>query len=676
MKKINAVVIQARMGSSRLPGKVLKPIHNKSSLVILIERLLRGLDKSTKIIVATSDLYPDNKIVEIVESYDIDVIRGSENDVQSRYIDAIKEHNIDLVCRITSDCPMVDPFHINEMMSFLEKNISKYDYVSNTLELSYPDGFDIEIFKSSLLRNNLYNHISLDKEHVTYSIRKSDKVKKKNFYSNKDYSKVRLTLDTKQDLEVLIKLIEFLNFDIHASFNKIIETYIKNQDSFKINNNILRNSGMKQDKSSKIWERAKEIIPGGNSLLSKRPTMFLQENWPSYFEEAHDITVKDVNGRYFKDFSIFGIGTNILGYANKKIDEAVIKAVQKGTMCSLNPYEEVNLAERLIDINPWAEMVRFAKTGGEANAIAIRIARVASGKNKVAICGYHGWHDWYLSTNLGSKNGLNDLLLPGLSPAGIPKELEGTTRPFIYNDKKSFLEAIDDKDVGVVKMEVLRNNEPEEGFLEFIRDKCDEKGIVLIFDECTSGFRETFGGVYSKYNVIPDMIMYGKAMGNGYPITAVVGKKEVMIESQKTFISSTFWTDRIGFVAGLKTLEEMERVKSWQIATNNGNLFRKNLRKTGLIHGLDITFSGMKALTVINFGLGNEQICKTFFTQEMLKKGYLASNLFYSSILHVEDEIKGFCSAAGEVFAVMKDVNSLESLLENGLCDNSFKRLN
>jgi glutamate-1-semialdehyde 2,1-aminomutase len=312
-------------------------------------------------------------------------------------------------------------------------------------------------------------------------------------------------------------------------------------------------------KGQDLYKHGKSIIPGGTMLLSKRPEMFLPNLWPSYFSKSKGCKVWDLDGQEYLDFSIMGIGTNTLGYGYDEVDQAVKETIEKGNMSTFNCPEEVYLAEKLIEINPWAHCVKFSRSGGEANAIAIRIARAASGKDKVAICGYHGWHDWYLSTNHNSINGLDNHLLPGLNPAGVPKGLKNTVFPFNYNDFAELAKICEIHEIGIIKMEVTRNAGPENNFLQKVRKLADESGIILIFDECTSGFRETFGGIHKKYSVEPDIAMYGKTIGNGYALTAVVGKREIMSSAEDTFISSTFWTERIGPSAALKTLEVMEK---------------------------------------------------------------------------------------------------------------------
>lgn len=351
-----------------------------------------------------------------------------------------------------------------------------------------------------------------------------------------------------------------------------------------------------------LYKKAKTLIPGGTMLLSKRPEMFLPEQWPSYFSKAKGCKVWDLDGKEYIDVTIMGIGTNTLGYGNDEVDEAVMKVIRDGNMSTFNCPEEVQLAERLLSLDPWADMVRLARTGGEANAIAIRIARAASGKDKVAVCGYHGWHDWYLSANIADHSNLNHLHLAGLDTAGVPDVLKGYTIPFYYNNFEGLLDVVTKNDIGVIKMEVQRNMGPENNFLQKVRELCDERGIILIFDECTSGFRETFGGLYKKYGVEPDMAIYSKTLGNGYAISAIVGKKEIMqVADGKTFISSTFWTERIGPAAALATLNVMEREKSWEKITEIGESNKKRWQELADKHEISITQWGIPALAGYSF---------------------------------------------------------------------------
>jgi glutamate-1-semialdehyde aminotransferase len=437
---------------------------------------------------------------------------------------------------------------------------------------------------------------------------------------------------------------------------------------------------IKMGKGQDLYKKAKKLIPGGTMLLSKRPEMFLPDHWPSYYEEAKGCEITDLDGNKFIDMSIMGIGTNTLGYGDTYVDQKVAEVIKKGNMSTLNCPEEVELAERLIEINPWADMVRFARTGGEANSIAIRIARAASGKDKVAICGYHGWHDWYLSANHNEGDDLSSHLIPGLSTNGVPKNLKDTVYPFNYNDFEGLSEIINSNDIGVIKMEVVRNFGPENNFLKKVRDLATKKGIVLIFDECTSGFRETFGGIHKKYDVEPDLAMFGKTLGNGYAITAVVGKKSVMEAAENSFISSTFWTERIGPTAALATLKIMEETKSWDIITKKGKKIQKLWQEIANENSIKINISGIPALSVYSFNSKNALEYKTYVTQEMLKKGFLASTLFYACVAHTDEHIKLYGDALNEVFGVIqkceKDALNIDDLLDGPVCHSGFKRLN
>ena len=434
-------------------------------------------------------------------------------------------------------------------------------------------------------------------------------------------------------------------------------------------------------KGQELYKKAKNIIPGGTMLLSKRPEMFLPDNWPAYFSKATGCFVWDLDNNKYIDASIMGIGTNTLGYGNKEIDSAVIKNIRAGNMSTLNCPEEVMLAEKLIEINPWADMVRFARTGGEANSIAIRIARAAVGKDNIAICGYHGWHDWYLSVN-HNKNG-NDLsshLLPGLNPLGVPKKLKNSVFPFTYNNYQELERLVFEKNIGVIKMEVIRNQEPQNNFLQKVRNLATKKNIVLIFDECTSGFRETYGGIHKKYNIEPDLAMFGKTLGNGFAITAVIGKRNIMESAQKTFISSTFWTERTGPTAALKTLEIMEKVKSWERITQLGRLVRNGWQKIAKRNNVLIKVSGIPALSSFTFDHKDDLKFRTYLTQQFLKNGFLGSNSFYTSTAHSEkiiaDYLKVFEQIIFEISQCIETKKSIDQMINGPIIHNGFKRLN
>jgi len=430
----------------------------------------------------------------------------------------------------------------------------------------------------------------------------------------------------------------------------------------------------------KLWIKSKRIIPGGNMLLSKRSEMFLPDQWPAYFKKAKGCNVWDLDGRKYTDMSIMGIGTNILGYGHDEVDEAVLNVVKNGNMSTLNCPEEVFLSEKLIELHPWADMVRLARTGGEANSIAIRIARAASGKDKVAVCGYHGWHDWYLSANLENDNNLSGHLLPGLNPKGVPQDLKGSVIPFSYNRIDELETIVQNNDIGVIKMEVSRNNKPHDNFLTKVRKISSDNNIVLIFDECTSGFRQSNGGLHKIYGVEPDMAVFGKALGNGYAITAVIGKEEVMNVVQSTFISSTFWTERIGPAAALKTLDVMKRTSSWELITHIGEGIGKRWKDLGSRYQLPVKVSGLPSMVGFTICSDNWLKYKTYITQEMLKNNILASNVIYVCTEHGQKEIDNYFQVLELIFKILASCENdnlpIDSLLEGPVCHDGFKRLN
>ena len=672
-----AAIVQARMGSSRLPGKVMKSIQDMPMIEILIKRLSKS-KLVHQIIVATSINDENAPLVNHLESMNIECEIGSEEDVLSRYYNAAKKNQVDVIVRITGDCPLVDANIVDRCIKeFIDKDVS---YISNVSPCTFPDGLDVEVFSFESLKDAyLNNTLSTEKEHVTPYIINSKNYKKSNIKHSKDLSQSRWTVDEMLDFEVIKEVFNYFSPNIYFSWEEVVKLESENPDIFSKNKNINRNDGANMGKGQKLWKRAKTIIPGGNMLLSKRSEMFLPDKWPSYFSKSKGCEVWDLDDNKFTDMTIMGVGTNTLGYGHPEVDEAVLKNINNGNMSTLNCPEEVQLAEKLIDMHSWAEMVRFARSGGEANAIAIRIARAASGKDNVAVCGYHGWHDWYLSANLSGDDNLESHLLPGLIPNGVPKNLQGTVFPFLYNDFESLKSIVDSNEIGVIKMEVTRNTGPEDNFLKKVRDLADSKNIVLIFDECTSGFRETFGGIHMKFDVEPDMAMFGKTMGNGYGITAVIGKKEIMESAQTSFISSTFWTERIGPTAALKTLEVMENIQSWNIITDIGKSIREKLKDLAFTNDLDLTFSGIPALTTFSFNSDNDLEYKTFITQEMLKKNFLATNAIYTCINHTPNVVDDFILALDPIFKDIKECENgkdIKKLLEGPTCHSSFNRLN
>ncbi len=666
------------MASTRLPNKVMKLIAGKPMIELLLDRL-RKTRRVTQIVVATSIHSSNDPLVEHVRRLGYACETGSENNVLERYAQTARSHSADVVVRITGDCPLVDPGLVDDAISrFLDADV---DYLCNNYPPTYPDGLDIEIFSATALyRAQTEATEAFDREHVTPYLRRPGLFRTTTISAEEDLSALRWTVDEPSDFEVVSRVFDQFAPRYDFTWLDVLALQRRIPDLFITNVGIVRNEGANIGTGQKLWKRAKHVIPGGNMLLSKRAEIFLPDQWPAYFSRAKGCQLWDLDGREYIDMSIMGVGTNILGYGHTEVDAAVRQVVDNGNMSTLNCPEEVYLAERLVELHPWAEMVRFARSGGEAGAIAVRIARAATGKDKVAICGYHGWHDWYLSANLGDDRNLTGHLLPGLEPRGVPQNLRGSVIPFNYNDFATLEALVQEHDPGVIMMEVSRNFKPVDGFLQRVRQLATDRGIVLIFDECTSGFRQSFGGLHKIHAVEPDIATFGKALGNGYAITAVVGRRSIMEAAQSTFISSTFWTERIGPAAALKTLDVMEGEKSWEIITGIGLSVTARWQELAISHGLKIETSGLPALPGFSFSHPNALIYKTLLTQQMLDQGFLATTLLYACTAHTPDLLERYFTALNSVFKVIGDCNAgrqdARGLIRGPVCHGGFKRLN
>ena len=655
------------MGSKRFPGKIFKKIKNFKSIELQIKRLKKS-KKISKLVVATSNSKKDLKLTEFLKKNKILFYRSDEKNVLKRFFETSNHFISKNIIRITADCPFIDPEILDKIITKFEK--SNVDYAGNIAPPTFPNGMDVEIFnRESLVIAYKEAKTMYDKEHVTPYIIRSKKFKKINIFNERDFSNIRLTLDYKKDLKNL-------NF-IAKKFNNI---YFKLHDLLNLPFEVLPKEKKKTDftKEKILWDQAQKKIVNGNMLLSKSPNVFLPDGWPTYYSSAKKCYVWDINNKKFLDFSTMGVGTNLLGYKNYKVDHKVNLIIKKSNMSTLNCPEEVELANKLLDISPGMEKVKFAKTGAEANSIAIRAARAFTNSSKIAVCGYHGWHDWYLAANLKNKKTLNELLINNLKIKGVPKELSGITFAFKYNDFEDFKKTILTQNIRIVKMEVMRNEYPKNNFLKKIRSFCNKNKIILIFDECTSGFRETYGGLYKKFKIVPDILILGKALGNGYPITAVLGKSDIMDSLQDSFVSSTFWTDRIGVAAAIATLDEMKRIQSWRRVTMFGLKIRKMLIDLSKKHKVVIKISGIPALVSFSF-MKNNNLYKTYITEKMLENKILASNIVYPSTCHNSLHLKKYFKVLDKIFFDIKnyeDGDYTKIKLNSILSQPSFGRLN
>jgi len=430
-----------------------------------------------------------------------------------------------------------------------------------------------------------------------------------------------------------------------------------------------------------LYRRARHRIPGGAQLLGKRPEQYLPGGWPAYYRRAVGCTVWDLDDRAYLDFTSNGIGTCLLGYADPAVNAAVTDCIARGNMCTLNSPAEVELADRLCEIHPWAEQVRYARSGGEAMAIAVRLARSATGRGTVAFCGYHGWSDWYLAANLGESDALSGHLLPGLDPGGVPRALRGSALPFRYNQIAELeqLVAAHGSELAAIVMEPMRHDAPRDGFLAQVRALADQCGAVLIFDEITAGWRSNFGGIHLTLGTVPDVAVFAKALSNGFPMAAIIGRQSVMESAQLSFISSTYWTEAIGPTAALATLERMAAIDVSRHIHGIGSQVLSGWKAVGERTGVPLKISGIPALCILGFNAGDQsRTLMTYFTQEMLARGFLAAAAFYPTAAHQPETALRYLEAAEQVFGQMRqhlDRGTLAAALHGPVAQSGFARL-
>ena len=433
---------------------------------------------------------------------------------------------------------------------------------------------------------------------------------------------------------------------------------------------------LKQSKGVALYGRAKSLIPGGTQLLSKRPEMFAPDVWPSYYSRAKGCRVWDLEEREFIDMSIMAVGACILGYADDEVDDAVVNALRSGVNSSLNCPEEVELAEALIELHPWFGMVRYARSGGEAMGLSVRIARAHTRRDVVMFSGYHGWNDWYLAANLADSASLDGQLMPGLQPNGVPRGLAGTAIPFDANNIDSLRDKIrgKEKQIAAIIIEPARGEDAPAGYIMALRELATEIGAVLIFDEITSGFRMCAGGIHRNYGVYPDVAVFAKSMANGYAMSVVMGTEKVMQAAQTTFISSTNWTDRIGPTAALATLRKYQRLGVEMHLINAGNRVKQIWRNAGEANNLEINVTGLPSLAGFAFKSPNVAALNTYFTVEMLKRGFLGFRQFKPSLAHQSTDLDQYQLAVAEVFALLA-ADPEASHLETPVHHSGFQRL-
>ncbi len=665
-------IVQGRLGSVRFPRKVLQSLDGRPAIQLLLERAASA-ETIDEVVLAVPSGLKDDPLEVLAQQIGFRCIRGHLTDVLDRYLKAAKAARATTVVRLTGDCPLVDPEVIDSVVGQVLGG--QVDWASTGR--TFPDGLDVAAATIEALELAASSAVDpYDREHVFTWIQRSDALRGETLEHFRDLSSVRITLDEPSDLVVLREVIRVAD-GLPINVKMIGDLWDSNPDVFLPNRHLVRNEGADMATGQKLWRHALNRIPGGSMLLSKRAEMTLPGLWPAYFDRASGCEVWDLDGNHYFDVGLMGVGTNILGYAHPKVNEAVRNVVEKGALSTLNAPEEVALADRLCELHPWADMVRLTRSGGEAGAVAVRIARAASGKDAVAFCGYHGWHDWYLAANIADDSALDGHLLRGLEPAGVPRALRGSAKAFNYNDVESLRRLLEEGDIGTIITEVERSIPPAPGFLQGLRTLADEFGAVLIFDECSSGFRQVLGGHHLVHGVDPDIAIFGKTLGNGFAINAVIGRGSVMEAANRTFISSTFWTERVGPAAALAALQTMEDEDAPARIHDIGRRVADRWRAAAAACGLKIDVVGLPALSNFSVQGRNPGTVKAYLAQSLLARGYLGANAIYSSIAHEDAVLDAYFEVFGEILIEVAERSDEElgEVLPHGPSWTGFGRL-
>jgi glutamate-1-semialdehyde 2,1-aminomutase/spore coat polysaccharide biosynthesis protein SpsF len=634
-------IIQARMGSTRFPGKVLAEIAGRPMLWHVVNRV-RKARSVDKVAVATSNRSSDDAVAEFCVQNDIEFFRGSETDVLDRFYQTAKHFNADVVVRITADCPLIDPQVVDRVVNiYLEGG---YDYVTNTLRYTYPDGMDVEVFSFAALEKAWREaRLPAEREHVTPYLRTSGRFRVFNVENEVDLSKrnLRWTVDEPADLEFVRAVYARLGGDKQPfGLSDILELLDKEPDLMQINSGIIRNEGYYKSlvseppippqnrelkRSYELKAKAQWLIPSCTQTFSKGPTQFIQGVAPVFLVRGHGSHVWDVDGNEYIDYPM-ALGPIILGHNYPAVTEAVIRQMRDGTTFSLPHPLEVEVAEMLTEVIPCAEMVRFGKNGSDATSGAVRVARAYTGRDIIACCGYHGWQDWYIGTTTRNK--------------GVPKAVQGLTIPFEYNNIESLerIFAEHPGQVAAVIMEPVGVIEPRDGFLQQVRELTQRERALLIFDEVVTGFRLALGGAQEYFGVTPDLACFGKAMANGYPIAAIVGRRDIMEQFDEVFFSFTFGGETLSLAAAKATITEMREKNVIAHLWEQGQKLKDGYKVLAREFGVDryTECIGLPPRTVITFKdeTGAESlVLKSLFQQECLKRGVLFSggqNMCYS----------------------------------------------
>lgn len=628
-----AVIIQARMGSMRLPNKVMKPICGRPMIELLLARLSRA-KRVDQIIVATSVDPRNQPLVDHVRGLGYLCVQGDENDVLARYLQAATHTDAQTLVRVTGDCPLIDPEVVDDCIDrFFELGV---DYLSNGAPPAYPNGLDTEVFRRSALeRAGRETSEPYDREHVTPYLRHPDKYTLASLACEQDLGRLRWTVDEPADFEVVTAVVEHFWPNIHVGWRQIVELQRSQPALFAANSHLMRNEGSTMSVGQKLWRRAEKAIAGASMLASKHVDHHLPKHWPAYFSRAKGCEVWDLENRRYTDMGMMGGGANLLGYAHPEVDEAVHQAMAAGTMSSLNCPDEVLLAEKLLELHPWAQQVRLGRSESDMQHLALRISHNVSGQEGLALCMADTHRAATLAKHLGTRR-----VAPMIF---CPEQLEGLGRELQRGT------------IGAIWLEPSDAESEYSAFMHRLRQLATENRAVLILDETRTGFRQSPGGLHQQVGIEPDLAIFGRALGNGYAISALLGRKSLMQVMPIDDNDDPSCSERIGPAAALKTLEVMAKLRSWELIRDIETDIRQQWQHLASKHQLPITIWSRGGRLGFDLQAGDALTYTTLLTQEMLARSFLAGHGISVSTAHTPEIRKAYLQALDETFQLIAE---------------------
>ncbi len=662
-------IIQARMGSNRLPGKVLMDLGGQTALSRVTDAALAvpGVDK---VVVATSVAPADDPIGAWCAERNLACYRGPEADVLARMHEAAEAEGADIVMRLTGDCPLLDPSVCAQVLLLFHRTDA--DYASNVDPPTWPDGLDCEVFAASALASAaaLAGEVA-EREHVTPFIRRN---RSRYRIVNLDcpvpgLAAERWTLDTADDFRFLRATLAGLPVDRPTNLAEVLAVLADHPDIGGSRETVQPRSVGEGSaatvierfhNSAEALRRTERTIPLGSQTFSKSHIQLPQGHAPAFVTHGDGGRIWDLDGNRYVDLSC-GLLAVLLGYRDADVDQAIRQQLNSGISFSLASELEEQLAERLVEIIPCAEMVRFGKNGSDATSACIRVARAATRRDRIAICGYHGWQDWYIGATSRSK--------------GVPGAVQELTMPFPYNDLDALhaLFKTHPGEFAAVILEPMSVEEPAPGYLATLAELVRAEGSVLIFDEIVTGFRYALGGAQDYFGVTPDLAAFGKGMGNGMPISAIVGRAGLMSQMEEIFFSATFGGESLSLAASISVIDKMRREPVIETLWRNGETLAD--AATVLIKQFDLAqvmqLRGMAPWKVVTFddhANVRKEAIRTLWVREMIRHGVFTLGSHNICYAHDERDISIVANAWEKSLGALCDALDSGALERNLPC--------